>query len=481
MKKIYFLLLFLILFLCPNVYAATYNVSSKVEAIPNFGGGTYGGYAKGIALPTYYNINTRYNGQLAMIDFFLDSDDWDWNYNKTYTITINMATEDWRNNFMGPQVFSAQTNGNTTGSNLYVTNTFRFISYKQIKFNFKLGSTLGPYIKFRLYSTNTNTTNITGISNWNLSSITISDVSSTPTPTPVNPTPTPSSASNQDIINNNNTNTETIIENNTQNTTDIINNNNSNTETIINNQNTNTNKEINSSCSLKTVELKPRFLGYVCDANGRLCLNSNYFASEYISINTGYEYTIHFKNIDGLQYGFYCWYNNDELISCEQYRQMDSYGLDTLITPPDNANLVSITYKKDSGATLEGYICSNPNSDIKDTLTDDNVDNGIGGGFFSDFDDQDYGLSSIITIPLSTIQSLSSSSCISLDIPIPFTNDNITLPCMSELYDAHAHDIFVLWKIVSFGIISYYICIDIFKMVKGFKDPESDKVEVLDL
>lgn len=238
MKKLKYILFFLILLFSPKVFAATYNVTSKVEAVPNFGGGSYGGYAKGIALPTYYNIGTRYNGQLAMIDFYLDSDDWDWHYNKTYTVTMNMATDDWRNNFMGPQVFNAQTNGNTTGSNLYVSNTFRFISYKQIKFNIKLGSSMAPYLKFRIYSTNTNTTNISGINNWNLSSITISDVSSTPTPPPVNPTPTASSGSNnQDIINNNNSNTENIIDNNTQNTTDIINNNNSNTQNIIDNQN----------------------------------------------------------------------------------------------------------------------------------------------------------------------------------------------------------------------------------------------------
>lgn len=243
MKKLKYILFFLILMLSPKAFAATYNVTSKVEAIPNFGGGTYGGYAKGIALPTYYNINTRYNGQLAMLDFYLSSDDWDWNYNKTYTITLNMATEDWRNNFMGPQVFSAQTNGNTTGSNLYVSNTFRFVSYKQIKFNFKLGSSLGPYLKFRLYSTNTNTTNITGVNNWRLSSISISDVSATPTPTSVTPTPTPSSgASNQDIINNNNNNTQSIINNNNSNTESIIDNNTQNTTDIINNNNSNTDK-----------------------------------------------------------------------------------------------------------------------------------------------------------------------------------------------------------------------------------------------
>ena len=52
---------------------------------------------------------------------------------------------------------------------------------------------------------------------------------------------------------------------------------------------------------------------------------------------------------------------------------------------------------------------------------------------------------------------------------------------MTEIYESKFSSIYNLWKIVSFGIVSYLIAIDIFHIVKGFKDPESDKVEVLDL
>ena len=117
--------------------------------------------------------------------------------------------------------------------------------------------------------------------------------------------------------------------------------------------------------------------------------------------------------------------------------------------------------------------------ELNDTIKDDNVDDKT--GFFTGFSNDDHGLASIITIPLTTIQQLTNTSCVALSVPIPFTNRNISLPCMTEVYQQHIPTIFNLWQIVSFGIIAYLICIDIFKMVKGFKDPNEDKVEVLDL
>lgn len=118
---------------------------------------------------------------------------------------------------------------------------------------------------------------------------------------------------------------------------------------------------------------------------------------------------------------------------------------------------------------------------INDSLNDDNVDSDVGTGFFDNFNNEDFGLSEIITIPLDTITSLTSKSCQPLSIPIPKTGKNINLPCMTQVYQDKIPSVFSIWQIVSFGIIAYFVAIDIFHMVKGFKDPESDKVEVLDL
>lgn len=124
---------------------------------------------------------------------------------------------------------------------------------------------------------------------------------------------------------------------------------------------------------------------------------------------------------------------------------------------------------------------TNAINNINDSINNSNVESGTGSSFFNDFSSNDFGLSSIITIPLNTIQSLTSKSCLPLQVPIPFTNSNLTLPCMTEIYEQRFGTVYNLWKIVSFGIVAYLIAIDIFHIVKGFKDPESDKVEVLDL
>lgn len=121
--------------------------------------------------------------------------------------------------------------------------------------------------------------------------------------------------------------------------------------------------------------------------------------------------------------------------------------------------------------------------DIYTDITNDDItgSQNTANGFFSDFTDNDYGLSSIITIPLSSIQKITNSTCSPINIPVPFTNKNIPLPCMGTLYEQNVPVLLNIWQIVSFGIISYAIIVDIFSMVKKFKDPNDDKLEVMDL
>lgn len=101
--------------------------------------------------------------------------------------------------------------------------------------------------------------------------------------------------------------------------------------------------------------------------------------------------------------------------------------------------------------------------------------------FFDNFTDNDYGLSSIITIPLTSIQKITNVTCTPINIPIPFTNKTIPLPCMNILYQENVPLLLNIWQIVSFGLISYAVIIDIFSMVKNFKNPNDDKLEVMSL
>lgn len=115
------------------------------------------------------------------------------------------------------------------------------------------------------------------------------------------------------------------------------------------------------------------------------------------------------------------------------------------------------------------------------TSTDTSGAEGAAGGFFDNFDDNDYGLSDVITMPLELIKKITNTSCTPLVLPIPFVNTNVTLPCMNTIYSQFFGNILTLYQTITTGMIAYWICINIFGMVKGFKDPDKDNVEVMEL
>ena len=118
-------------------------------------------------------------------------------------------------------------------------------------------------------------------------------------------------------------------------------------------------------------------------------------------------------------------------------------------------------------------------NDQTNTIKDSNVD--VDGSFFSGFDNNTHGLTGIVTAPLQLIGSITSSKCTPLGLPIPFVNQTVELPCMSTIYTKYFGEFFSLYQTITFGMISYWVCVNIMFMVKGFKDPDSDRIEVLDL
>ena len=116
-------------------------------------------------------------------------------------------------------------------------------------------------------------------------------------------------------------------------------------------------------------------------------------------------------------------------------------------------------------------------------IKDDNVteSENKAADFFNNFTTDNHGLTGIITAPLSAIQSLTSSTCTPLELPLPFVNQNITLPCMRPIYEEHFGSFMTLYDIITLGIISYWVMVRIFALVRNFKNPDSDEIEVLDL
>lgn len=119
-----------------------------------------------------------------------------------------------------------------------------------------------------------------------------------------------------------------------------------------------------------------------------------------------------------------------------------------------------------------------------DTLTDDDVSDSTNKAneFFSGFTTDTFGLTSIITAPLTLIGSITSSTCSPLGLKVPFVeNKTLNLPCMSSIYQQHFGSFLTIYQTITFGIIAYWVCVRIFALVKDFKNPDTDKVEVLDL
>ena len=476
-KNLKYLFFLCIVLTTSNVFAsADINVNQYVR--PTKTGSTYKYY--GLESYLYgegqqqYTLGTRYNGRLSQLDFVIYP--YGFESGSTYTISLNMATDDWRNNFGGLWVWNCnQTMTNTNA----IVKSVSYISMKKIRFSYSPSETTSC-LRILIRSKNQSSSEyFTGVNNWNLNSVIITDPAyssgggssgggSTSTPTP---TPQPN---NQDIINNANANTNDIINNANDNTNDVIENNNSNTQSIIENNNSNTQSIIDSNkvCNVydkSSVELDNKYL----NDDSSISSLTGFGISNYIKISkNGTLKVLSYRN----DTASFCFYDVNKLaISCIVDNTVSS---GEVITIPDNATYFRFSIHKNNNRPTFEY-CENGNQALTDTIQDDSIDDKT--SFFTDFNNDTHGLTGIITLPLTTIQSLANTSCVSLSIPIPYTNEHINLPCMTEVYQTYIPSVFSIWQVVSFGIISYLICLDIFKIVKGFKDPNEDKIEVMDL
>ena len=511
MKKIYFLLIIFIFLFAPNVYAQDFSVGSIITAPSCSGSNCSGGHYSGTEISetgtqNVYTINTRYNGTLSRIRFNIplpsnwpEGDECFSIGDLNYKLTLNMATDDWRNKFVRPFISNS-----SSGTN-WATSSMTFVSYKKVYFNFKIPSTQTTCVQFLyvdIQSPNTSSTAFTGISNWNLSSITLTvDFPSAPI---VTPAPAPTGASNQDIINSQNNNTTNIINNQNSNTNSIINNQNDNTNNLIANNNTNTQDIIDSnSCPTGPLIMDDSFVdvtGSKLSSDGSLVSGSGITPYIKIKPNSTYNYT---TTADSDNYA--CWYSRtNSIISCFV---MASGG--RTVTSPDNAFYLRLSFARRSGKfvsiKLTGPVCNDwkkeaidkTNKAINDTnekldninnsINNNNVDGGVGSDFFNDFSSQDNGgISGIISKPLVLINALLSNnnSCSALTFGIKFpniANKNVSLPSGCILWNSVPNNVVNIYQIFVVGFCSYYLLKRLFKDVEDLKNPEKDNVEVIDL
>lgn len=145
-----------------------------------------------------------------------------------------------------------------------------------------------------------------------------------------------------------------------------------------------------------------------------------------------------------------------------------------------NNSKMNYTYIDNVGGNNQ--IVENPSLD--NIINDDNVsesdnflnDNIINNPAFN----QDHGLTAIIQAPINFLQSLNSKTCSNIVLPLPYLG-NATIPCMSSIYSTKFNDIYNLLKIVINGVLCYRMALSVVMIIKGAKNPNEDKIEVMDL
>lgn len=117
-----------------------------------------------------------------------------------------------------------------------------------------------------------------------------------------------------------------------------------------------------------------------------------------------------------------------------------------------------------------------------DTLNDDDTteaDSKI-SGFFNDFNDNSHGLTAIITAPLNAVNAMLSTSCVAPTAT--YKGSTFSLPCGSILWSQDGADSFKTFiNLIYGGLVCYGILKSLFKDVNDLKNPDNDRVDVMDL
>lgn len=90
------------------------------------------------------------------------------------------------------------------------------------------------------------------------------------------------------------------------------------------------------------------------------------------------------------------------------------------------------------------------------------------------------GLSSVISMPLTFINNLS-NTCQPINLTLPYMDYNFQIPCLQEEINRHMPALVVVIKTLVNGLIIYWIMLDIFNIVHKARDPQDDRIEVVEL
>lgn len=229
----------------------------------------------------------------------------------------------------------------------------------------------------------------------------------------------------------------------------------------------------------------PKYEG-LPDGNYRMRLDVVYLDPPENTVfeTTQFYFTLEHKNMA-------IFWNSNELKFCSV---RDGYEWNCAISQPGDETIELITGDPeewvDEECTLEEFPWIDLGACIRNGLHYLGEYLGINGPSvtpgaspFITFDTNTFGLTSIIAAPLAMLNTISTSgyACEAIDLPMPFVGEDLVLPCLTEVYEDHFGGVFDVYQTVVTGVIGYFVIVGILNTVKGFKDPENDKIEVLKL
>lgn len=435
----------------------------------------------GVDSITTGSVGSRISGKTKYINFYLSQNVV---LNYTYTIRINFLADDLQpyfslNHVKEISVCNSSSCSNSSIVSIKKQNNNGFSTWVELTFNpTQVGSVIGVTLG------DNSGTYITGETFFGISSVQIE-----------------SKNANQDVI-----------DNATNNTNNIINNNNSNTESIIN-----SNKETQEV-------IKDQF--NTCRDSYNLFSSSLFdktgtYALFQLKDNTSYTLSLKLKDGKSIPSGLYVGFVSGQYSSTNPPNRFSIVGNGVFSSNALNENgtyyktriansILKYVYFHPKNINIEEYfdvmltesssllpyepygeqICTNKLDEQINSINNlnDSLNNSDSSGatseaseFFSGFTTDTFGLTSIITAPLNLIGSITSSTCTPLGLPLPYVNKTLELPCMSSIYSEYFGSFFTLYQTITFGIIAYWVCVRIFNLVKDFKNPDHDEIEVLDL
>lgn len=119
--------------------------------------------------------------------------------------------------------------------------------------------------------------------------------------------------------------------------------------------------------------------------------------------------------------------------------------------------------------------------DTNDTIKSDNVSgaNTTAKNFFDNFTTTNHGgISSIVSAPLTAVNAMLNGTCTPLTAT--YKNKTIEFPCGNDFWDKMS-EVKTFLNVVEGGILCYCIIISLYKDIEKLKNPDDDRVDVMNL